>query len=213
MKIRWRLIARRLASPRTLLAVGLVLIGLVAVPWAIGQASAPTEGYLVTVHQLNPATPITESDFANIGLNGGASVHYLRVKSLDRLIESGRVYPRRVIRSGEFVDAGDLITSRQLTSTQVSVQLSLTPSKSLSPGDEADLWATAPAEGAEPVQISLGAQVVEISAQSGSFGGAAKAEAELLVGQPDLPGILAALADGSQLALVPTTSLSIASSG
>jgi len=164
---------------------------------------------LLTVQQLNPATPVSASDFKRVSFDAGSKVYYLTASLLDQLIARGAVYPRRVILGGEFIGRSDLVTLKQLNSTQVSVALNLSPSKSLGPGDSADLWATTSNKGAEPMQISVDAQVVEISAPTSSFGGSSKAEAELLVSQNELPGILGAVADGSQLALVPTTSSSI----
>ncbi len=196
-----------LKDPR--LAVGMLLVaGSVALgTWVVTTADTGEDLYVARA-VLTPGRGLGTDDLAVVHarIPDGAEI-YLRVGS--SLPDDAVV--TRVVGEGELVPVAAVGTGAEVDVRPVGVAVTGPVSAEVRPGVRVDLWLTeeAPASiGREvpppsPVLVASGLRVADVRTDDALLAGSSGTTVEVLVAEPDLPAVLAALASDGAVTLVP----------
>lgn len=197
---------RSLVVGRRAISAGIGVSAVILIAVGLVGLNQPTDGYLMARHSIAVGEIVKESDFSEASANlGENSAGYLDSRQLARLSASHILIARSVLAKGSLVRSTDVSSAQSIHSSAVSVPLSVPPAANLQAGSRVDLWASTIQGKAESAIVALAATVVSISITGSSLGGAGKYLAELVVDDSEIPGVLSAIAQSQQLAIVATT--------
>ena len=184
--------------------LGAVAIALIAV--GLGALKQPTHGYLVAARNLAVGQPVEQADFKVVEADLGSNpAGYLDSSALEHLGASGSIYVNSAITKGSLVRSLDLVGTGFIHGSSVSVELSIKPAESIVAGSRVDLWASTVQAKSDSVILALAATVVSVATAGTTLGGSGKYIAEIVVDDSEVPGVLSAIAQSQQLALVATS--------
>lgn len=191
---------------RTGLSVLLGAVALALIATGLGALNQPPHGYLVAARDLVVGQTVKQTDFVLVDASLGENpAGYLDSSTLSRLIKSGHTYVASHISKGSLVRGADFASKLGLHSSGLSVPLALEPASSIVPGSHVDLWSSTAQAKSESVILALAATVVSVENAASTLGGSGKYLAELVVDDSEVPGVLSAIAQSQQLAVVATT--------
>lgn len=188
-------------DPRLVIGVVLVaasIAGVVAVVSA-NDDSVPVYAAAAT---LTPGSPVDADDLVvtRVRLDAAAELYI----GEDALPDGALV--ARTVREGELVPLSAITLASSVGVSPVVISVDGTLAASVIEGADVDVWAAAPTElggfGSPAVLVS-GVTVARVTVDDGLVAGTSGADVEILVEKGDLAAVLAAIAEGDSLSLIP----------
>lgn len=185
------------ADARFLLGLALIVASVAGV-WLVVATARQSAPVFAAARTLVPGEEVTAADLRVVEVTLGAvSATYASPAALT----PGAV-ALRTVPEGELVPLSALGDRAAETRTTVVVRTDTDVAASVDAGADVEVW-VAPAEGAgEPRILVPRATVVSVTRDDALVARAA-VSLELVVARAEVPAVLAALADGSALAVVP----------
>ncbi|PIE27566.1 MAG: hypothetical protein CSA58_03565 [Micrococcales bacterium] len=168
-------------------------------------ANSDTELYLTAVHTLTPGTTVQEADLRSVHVNlGDAAERYLPATQVP---PAGSIVVQTV-REGELLPTQALGSAEDVRLRPLNLPVTGGSAEGMRPGDVVDIWvsvadSSAPGAYEQPEAVVESAIVRQIKADAARFGGGSSSTITVLVPQESVPGLLAAVANDAQIALVP----------
>ncbi|WP_402466648.1 CpaB family protein [Isoptericola aurantiacus] len=192
-------------DPRLVVGVVLVAVSVALGSWVVSAADR-TVGVYVAAGTLTPGEPVDEGRLRVVDVNLGVEADgYLRA---DAGLPADQV-ALRVVPEGELVAATALGDAAAVDVRSVAVPVSAGISDRLHAGSVVDLWFVpeqSPGSGAddpEPAPLVAGVVVEDVDAADGGLVVSQQGTLHVLVGDGDLPAVLAALGADGSVAVVP----------
>lgn len=190
------------ADLRLLLGV-LLVVASVAGVWFVVTAARQTAPAYAAVDTIVEGQPITADDLRIVDVAlGQVSGAYLTPAHLaDGLIAT------RTVAAGELVPQGAVGAAAGSRTTSVVLRSTVDVPASVEPGSIVEVWAAPQVERGvydTPRILVADAAVVEVTRDESMMGGA-EAALEVVIARADVADVLAALADGDAISVVPTS--------
>ncbi len=200
---------RPLFDPRLLIGVLLVAASVTAVMGIVAAADRRTIVYAAAA-ALTPGDRIDVSDLVrrSVALDGADGLYLA-----DGDIPSDGLVVTQPVASGELLPASAVGSSAGVSATSLVLELATRASDAVRPGASVDVWTAPPARAGSltdaaaplpPTVLVSGATVVRLVDDEGALAAKpARSAVELLVPRSRVARLLAAIAAGDALAVVP----------
>ncbi|MET0296970.1 MAG: SAF domain-containing protein [Microbacterium sp.] len=187
--------------------LGLLLVAAsIAGVWFVVAAARSTTPVLAAAHTIVPGAVVTDADVlvvdVALGQSGGAYIE--PVDLVPGLVAT------RTIDEGELVPAAALDDAATARTTTVVLRSAADVPASVGPGSVVEVWRAPLLESGaydEPRILVADATVVSVTRDESMMGGGSAA-LEIVIARSDVAAVLAAIADGSSLSVVPTSGAS-----
>ena len=197
---------RNLLDGRRALTLALAAGAIALMALGFNSLRPSQEGYLITKEQFVTGQPVSSADFTLVEANLGANPSgYLGASGFEGLAQQGAVFAARVLVPGSLVRASDFAGANASTTTSLSIPLAVRPATALRAGARVDLWGSPTQPNAESAILALAATILAIQSSGSSLGGHETFSAELLIEESEVAGVLSAMAESQQLAVVATS--------
>ena len=187
------------------LLVGLVLVlGSVVLGAAVVARADDTEPMYAASHVLVPGQALTAADVHLVRVQLGAqSGHYL---SAGRALAGGRVVVHAVA-PGELVPVTAVGSQDDVDLRPVPVPIVAGSADGVKAGSVVDVWVAqvgkSPSSYAPPTKMVTAAEVAAVSDRGGVLSTGSTTTISLLLSEPLIPEVLAAVDNGARISLVP----------
>lgn len=192
-------------NPRLVIGLFIVLASVLAVVGVV-RASDTTRVYLVARHDLTVGEKITLEDLEPAHLNLGQAGD-LYVDETDRLAEEA--VSTQAVAAGQVVPKSSIGTRDRLNRKPMTLSVSSDRLGGVSAGRTVDVWIArssklaAATQAPAPVRAVSGAEVLTVRKEDTGFGSGSRSTVQVLVPEKDLPSLIRATADESEVTLVP----------
>ncbi|MCI2958061.1 SAF domain-containing protein [Agromyces atrinae] len=191
-------------DPRFLIGAALVVASIAGVVGLVASLDDYSTA-LVAKEHLSPGDEIDEDDLVETPVRLGATAAaYLD----DSAFDAGPLVVTRAVAEGELVPLGSVDETHRAADARVVVTVVGTVSRDVAEGAVVDAWSVASGRGSNdeslpPRVLVGGAEVVEIRDDASVVGGGSTLSVELIVPRSDVAAVLAAVAAGDVISLVP----------
>ncbi|MFT4234979.1 MAG: flagella basal body P-ring formation protein FlgA [Microbacterium sp.] len=182
--------------------IGLALIALsIAGVWWVVSSTRTTEPVLVAAHTLVPGQVVTADDLAVVDVTlGQTAQNYLAPQQLQE-----GVVATRTIADGELLATSAVAPADSWTTTTVVVHSATQAPSALAEGARVEVWQAPVSDTGEvddPRILVADATVLRTATQSGMMAQSGS-DLELVIERDAVPDVLAAVAQGALISVVP----------
>lgn len=190
-------------DPRLMAGVLLVVLSVVGVVMLV-RSLDQSQGYWAASQDLVPGAALSQDQFTVVQAQlGDADGRYL---SADQPAPDG-AYISGTVRRGELVPSASVVDADPHARQPVSLALQDQLPNGTAPGDRVDLWIAEAGQNQEfeaPELVAEGAELAEVGEATGAFGASTSIVVQVLLGPEQLPTVLEAKSNGSQISVVPS---------
>lgn len=185
---------------RFFIGVSLVVLSIAGV-WLVVTASSRTTAVLQMTRTLVPGETITTDDVQPVEVNLGTVTGYLTPGDLvDDLIAV------ETLNAGELLSTGGVADASEGRTTTIVLESTVRVPTGVSAGSVVELWhapALSDGDGFDPPRILVADAVVAVLRDAEGMLAQGGSSVEVVVDRSDVADVLAAIADGAALSVVP----------
>ncbi|MGM1017725.1 MAG: hypothetical protein ACQEW8_09335 [Actinomycetota bacterium] len=185
---------------RFFIGISLVILSMVGV-WLVVTTSSQTTAVLQMTRTIVPGETITTDDVQPVEVNLGTVTGYLEPGELD-----DDLIAVETLNTGELVPTGGVADSSEGRTTTIVLESTVRVPTGVSTGSVVELWhapALADDDGYDRPRILVADAVVAVLRDAEGMLAQGGSSVEVVVDRSDVAEVLAAIADGAALSIVP----------